>query len=117
MGKERKTENVELGKRLAKVQSAHGKTDIQMAYITGYAVHTYQCVINGDQSMSLRHLSMLAKDPDFAGEILYILTGQRADFDYSIAGNEAYIETLSAKERERYIRKLALLVAKELAQR
>lgn len=115
MSKERKAENVAIGKRLAQIQAFYGKTNEYMAYLTGYSVHTYQCILNGDQAISVKRLSLLANDPQFAHEIVYILTGNRVNFDYSINGNYAYLETLSKNERNAYIGKLAQIVANELS--
>ncbi|MCQ2522948.1 MAG: hypothetical protein MJ123_01300 [Lachnospiraceae bacterium] len=117
MSRERKIENIEIGRRLSAVQAMHEKSDEYMAYLTGYSVHTYQCVCNGDHGISLKRLAKLAEDDLFASDIVYILTGKRTNFDYSIDGNFAYLETLSESERSNYLSKLALILSRELSRK
>ncbi len=114
MSKQRCIENVELGKRLFEIQNMYGKSDEYMACLTGYTVHTYQCVRNGDQSISISKFQKLAQDDQFSNHILYILTGMKGTCDYSIASLAGYIESLPEKRKGTYLADLSFLMSNYL---
>lgn len=115
MGKIKKSENVAIGKRLAEIQALYGKTDDYMCYVTGYTLHSYHCVCNGDYGLTLEKISRLANDEIFSREITYILTGKKARCDYSISGNRAYIEALKPEERKTYLVELLKIISDGLS--